>query len=356
MINMAIFSTGGSNISPTSLYAGGYPVNVQLPAQNLNYFLNQFSTMAQDNQNAVTIPATGYGGSPISLNAADTYQLLKASIAMSHLVGENIESEVAQTPVGWTSATFSSNATWYRPIVSRQVDQTLTATVYPDLVSTLRAEQLNLNNAGANVNSWTGVATSGVFTLSSITGANLLLLNLLTNDAIVNGFITNGVGAAAVYGSRTLTIAGTEYTVTAVNLGTGAISCTGLAAAAGTTATVFPYRIAGSATSAFLPKIGGLAGVTQYDYEGTIGGGFRKPDQIQGHVHNRTQGGTGELVWYSGGGGNAPTGGSNNVVLTTNVGDPVADTHSNGTPRTGKSTDPRSRGIYVYTWAGRYLA
>jgi microcystin-dependent protein len=56
-----------------------------------------------------------------------------------------------------------------------------------------------------------------------------------------------------------------------------------------------------------------------------------REDQAQGHIHQVTNTGTPSNVTAGGGSVNNPT-------ATVNSGDPIADTHSNGTPRTGPYT------------------
>jgi hypothetical protein len=361
MIAMSVFSTAGSNINPSALAASGYPINVQLPAQNFNYFMNGFSIAAQELDNVVNAAlglalTVGTPGGTAGLVGTDLTQVLKSVIAMSHFVGENIESEVAITPVGWNSATFASFATQYRPIVSRQADVDITAAVYPTLVSVLRAEQVNMNVSGVNTNSWTGTSSAGFFTLTAITGTYLAIMNLIVSEAIANGYIqTQTAGAAALYtgsGQMCITVGGTEYPVVSINLGTGAIGVTGTPV--GTTMTMFPYRIAGATTSARLRRLSGFVGVAQYDYDGQVVGGFRRMDQMQGHRHIPLTATNGFVVQGSVGAG-APIGAGSGVTIDGTTGNPTTD-GTNGTPRTGKTTDPRTRGVYVYTFAGLYIA
>jgi len=88
------------------------------------------------------------------------------------------------------------------------------------------------------------------------------------------------------------------------------------------------------------------------DAGGEVVGGFRKMDREQSHYHNPNpatvngylQNGAGTLTIGAGAGSS----------LQTTTGAPVSDL-VNGTPRTGKTTDPRTAGQYAYTWGAVYI-
>ena len=364
MINIAIFDTSLTAITTPTNFASGYTINSQLPAQHFNYFMNAFSVGAIEIENVITntlTPGTmanvGAPGGTAGLVSTDYTQLLKSIIATSHLVGENIESEIKQTPVAWTAATFSSYATQYKPIIDRSVDQVVSSTNAPDLVTLMRAEQVSMNVSGSTVTSWTGTVSGSTITLTSTTNNNALL-NLLSNEFIANGFV-NGTQAAAstslyTYNSgatsRCINVAGTDYAITNVNTGTLTITVSGTPTAGSQTLILYPYRIAGSSTTVLLPKISGFVGVPQFDYDGEVVGGFKRMDRMLGHRHAPL---TGTNFLSLGGSVQLFSSGSNASAPTT-TGDPITD-GTNGTPRTGKTNDPRTRGVYVYTWAGRLL-
>jgi hypothetical protein len=105
-----------------------------------------------------------------------------------------------------------------------------------------------------------------------------------------------------------------------------------------------------------LPRISGFVGVVAQDYDGEINAGWRRLDRLQGHWHSAS---------YSSNtiGGAIGRMNNNNVnsytAMASNNVDTVRDATTdgtNGTPRTGKTTDPRTYGQYVYTHAGALLA
>lgn len=360
MINIAIFDTSLTAITTPTNFASGYTINTQLPAQHFNYFMNAFSVASIEVENVITntlTPGTmanvGTPGGTAGLVATDYTQLLKSIIATSHLVGENIESEIKQTPVAWTDATFSSYSTQYKPIIDRSVDRVVSSTNAPDLVTLYRAESVSMNISGSSVSSWTGTVSSSTITLTSSTN-NLALLNLLSSEFIANGFVngTQSSSSSALYtyssGAvyRTINVAGTDYAITAVSVGSLTITVSGTPTTGSQTLILYPYRIAGSTTTVLLPKISGFVGVPQFDYDGEIVGGFKRMDRLQGFGISITNAGT-SFSFNDGSARDVNT--KSNVTRT-----PITD-GTNGTPRTGKTTDPRTRGVYVYTWAGRLL-
>ncbi len=345
-------SKNTTGLDTANLYAGG---NL-LPAEHLNQFLYWFSNNENttitgftstllENQNAVT--ATGQALAP-----ADNFQLAKTIIALSHQVGELVNTEIPLTPAIWTSGSAT-----YLPVIKRwDADHDVTSAQAPDLVTAYRAVQATINVAGTPTSSFTGTVSGSTITFS-LTTANNAMLNLLANEATANGYIaTQTAGAAAVYtgtAQRCMNIAGTDYAITNVNTVTGVVTVTGSPTTGSQTCILYTYRIAGSTTSVRLPRLSGFVGVTAYDYDGVFVGGWRKMDQTQGHWHDlraitsAVNGGIGYI-----GTGNTGSGG---VSGYPGCGSPIAD-GTNGTPRTGKTTQPQTYALYPHTWAGRLLA
>lgn len=371
MISAAIFDSSGTNTvaySTIPVLAGGFLINTQLPAQYYNSMQNVWSVASMEIQNVVTntlTPGTmanvGTPGGTAGLVATDYTQLLKSVIAVSHYVGENIESEVALTPVAWTAATFSSVATQYRPIVSRQADITVTTTNYPDLVPALRAEQTTMNITGTGINSWAVTNTGGVLTNNGTLAQFQALVTMLNAEFLANGFMATQPAAPSnlytyVAGavSRTINLGGTDYSITSVNTATPSITIASPPVNGTYTLTMYPYRIAGSTTSAFLPRLSGFVGVAQYDYDSEVVAGFRRMDRFESHYHNPLSGASPSYwVGVSSGGLFTGIGGGTITVQQSTTGAPVGD--GTNTLRTGKTTDPRTRSVYVYTHVGRLL-
>jgi len=348
-------STANKNVTgldTANLYAGG---NL-LPAEHLNQFLYWFSNNENttitgftsgllENQNAVT--ATGQALAP-----ADNFQLIKSMIAVSHRVGEVIWSEVTQTPAIWASGSAT-----YNPVIARwDADHTVTSAQAPDLVTAYRAEKANINVNGVAYNQWTGTVAAPVITFAS-NAQNLAMLNMIVNEATANGYIaTQTAGAAAVFtgtAQRCINVNGTDYPIVGASVGGLTVTVTGTPTSGSQTCILFTYRIAGSTSSVVLPRISGFGPVATYDYDGNFVHGWRKMDQGQGHYHqayyNNSNG------YSSGSAFNDFLGTGPGGSATTSVRSPITD-GTNGTPRTGKTTDPRAYGLLPYTWAGRLLA
>lgn len=251
---------------------------------------------------------------------------------------------------------FNKSASEIFPAIPRNVDNDLSATNWPLLVPLLRAEKANV----LGVTDHAVTVSGSVVTFPSTTAAKALL-QLLVNDAIVSNYQYQGEPASFTGGTkfdvsgkqRCLNVAGTDYVITAVDLVGYTVTVSGTPTTGSQTACVYTYRIAGSTTTARLRKMSGFVGVVAGDAGGEVVGGFFKMDRGQGHNH-QVDGGS---VLQAMQGNNEPL-----VAGTTHQGyfygsvlSPVTD-NVNGTPRTGKTTDPRSYGQYAYTWGGKYVA
>lgn len=282
------------------------------------------------------------------LGGTNLVDLKRWSKENSKPVGEMVNTEVPLTPVIW-----GGNPDTYLPVIKRwDADHDVTSTQAPDLVTAYRAATASINVAGAAIASWTGTVSGSTITFAS-NAANLALLNLLVNEATANGYIqTQTAGAAALFtgtAQRCINVAGTDYAITAASVGGLTVTVSGTPTSGSQTCILYPYRIAGSTTSVRLPRLSGFVGVAQYDYDGNFVAGFRKMDQMQGHTHGfgynvGTSGATGLVI-----------GGSNSNLGSSAVGNPSPD-GTNGTLRTGKTTDSRTYALYPHTWACRLLA
>ncbi len=352
-------STATKNVTgldQANLYAPG----ALLPAEHYNQFTYWFSNNGNTSQTAVQALITEAQNNITSvgfaLDPTDYYQSEKANIARSHKIGELVTSEIQQTAVIYSAARSTTNPGFptYNPVIARwDTDHDVTSAQAPDLVTAYRAETAKINVAGVSYTSWTGTVAGSVITFAS-NNQNLALLNLITEEATANGYIaTQTAGAAAVYtgtAQRCINVAGTDYAITASSVGGLTITVSGTPTSGSQTCIVYPYRIAGSSTSIRLPRLSGFVGVTSYDYDGIIVNGFRKMDRYQGHYMDQPAGGQ----FLIGGVGGVPSGAGGNGAAST-TGASVTD-GTNGPPRVGKTTDPRTYGVYTYTWASRLLA
>lgn len=281
----------------------------------------------------------------ITLDGSEEDQLYKAIVGLSHVVGEMVMLETEDTPGE------------FFPAVPRNVDNDISATNYPLLVPKLRAVKAKV----LGVTDFSCTVSGSTVTIADTPAGNKLI-NLLQSDCLVAGWLNQSQAAnfTADYTTastqRCINIAGTDYAITGVTVVSRQFTVSGTPASGSQTASVYTYRIAGEANKARLHKIAGFVGVVAGDVDGEVVGGWRKMDrtQLHGHIQNMSA-------------DNSPGASSNNgyspiselfsVTNTSNgsIGAPV-ETGAGGSPRNGKTTDPRTAGQYVYTWAGVYNA
>ena len=288
---------------------------------------------------------TGTPTAPTAALSTVTGQLATTEFAIqnSHVLGELVLSELILTP----SASF--------PAVPRNVNQDILAANYPALVPALRnqaASVLGVTDHAVNV-------AGNVITFGVAPETNALI-GLIINDAIVTNYIDtgepanflNGATYAVAAAQRTITISNVDYAITGADAVARTITTAVNPPAGAQTATCYTYRVAGAATTARLLRIAGFVGVAAGDAGGEVVGGFRKMDRSQSHYHSIRGGGTAIVSLITNGqvmGATVFSSVVNNVVTA-----PFTD-GTNGTTRTGKTTDPRTAGQYAYTWGAVFI-
>lgn len=268
-------------------------------------------------------------------------------------------------PVGMTiTSDIELTQTAKDAYIDRSVNKDVTAAAAPLLVEKYRAIKAKV----LGVTDHAATVSGSVITMPATSAANALI-SLLQSDAVVSGYINGGEIANFAGGAdystpstqRCINVAGIDYAITGVTALSRTITVSGTPASGAQTVSVYTYRVAGSATTARLFRIAGFVGVAAGDAGGEVIGGFRKMDRGQGHKHN--------FIWASGGGAVAAISTFSSVAGTKGVSaftaggfdsfaiDSVPSTDStNGIIRTGKTTDPRTAGMYFYTYAGILLA
>jgi len=248
-----------------------------------------------------------------------------------------------------------------KPLVDRSINNDISATNYPVYVPYLRA-----------IKSFAGTVSDFAVTVSgsSITFPNtpegIAMVQAIINEASVshylnNGEITNYMGGTDYSTAATqqgVNVAGTDYVITGATLVSRIVTVTGSPTAGAQTAIVYPHRIAGSTTTARLPKLGGFIPAPVGDAGLELVAGKRKMDRGQGHWHyvTRTDSapytsatvGTGAVTT-----GIAATGGG--IATTNTLANSSLTDGANGTPRIGKSTAPLELARNFYDWAGVYV-
>jgi hypothetical protein len=287
---------------------------------------------------------TGTPTAPTATSETNTTQLATTEFVLQnrHIIGELLLSEFDES----TSESF--------PAVPRNVNQDLDVANWPLLVAKMRAVKTSV----LGVTDHAATVAASVVTMPNTAASNALIA-LLVSDAIVSNYINTsepanfagGADYATVSTRRSLNVAGTDYAITGINATLREITVDGVPTAGAQSASCYTYRIAGSSTSARLLRIAGFVGVAAGDAGGEVVGGFRKMDRGQGHRHlEKTSTSTnidnGSWVKASNFGPERDS--------SQNTSDPTTDT-TNGTPRTGKTTDPRTAGQYAYTWGAQYI-
>lgn len=239
-------------------------------------------------------------------------------------------------------------------------DQDLSASNWPDLVPYLRGKKLTYmpgtvsSKTDFQVASWAISSNVVTLTFADIAGEKAVLAALLEDAKVQGG------DAETVTHGRTVTVPafGTvtagDYAITAINVSARTLSFAFTAAnASGSTpfnVQFYRHRIAGDVTTARHFKVAGRGFITAGDGDGEVIPGLRRRDRGQGHRHASN-------VWAGSAGtsyGTGVIGPVHNDPNGTFTLDPIADP-SNGTPRTGKTTDIRSMGVIATIWGKRYI-
>lgn len=311
---------------------------------NLNV-IDTLTVVQNDLLTKADLDSPAFIGTPTAPTAAlqtvtDQIATTDFVIQNSHVIGELVMSEFDDV----TSPGF--------PALPRNVNQDADVANWPLLVPKARNKAVSiLGVTDHNVNVAGAVITFGV---SAATNA---LLSLIINDAIVTNYINggeianflNGATYAVAAAQRTVTIAAVDYTITAVDAAARTITVSVNPPAGAQVLSVFTYRVAGNANVARFLRIAGFVGVAAGDAGGEVVGGWRKMDRGQGHWHLSNS-----LIFTSTNGAFSIAGGVDDSAVTDAVRGATSD-GTNGNPRTGKTTDPRTAGQYAYTWGGKYI-
>lgn len=307
--------------------------------------------VAEDRNNLQEETCNVIEGAGFTLDGTDQRQLRRSIIAYSHSIGEIIESEIPLTPIPVSASNSTANPTYpdYLPIIDRSTDKDVTSAQAPDLVTAYRAVKMNVKGT----DTFTGTVSGSVVTFSASTPVDAMLA-LIAADALVRGWLNGGqpatfaVDFSTTTTRRTITVAGTEYEIVGLSTASRTITVSGSPATGSQTCYFYTYRVAGYTDRVRLLKLSGFVGVAAGDADGEVVEGWQKMDRFEPHAHTTayshgTSGSAGLLDSVTA---------SSSGVLTTST--PIGD--GTNLLRTGKTTDPRTHGRRVYTWARRLLA
>ncbi len=291
-----------------------------------------------------------------ALDAADSYQVLRSTIALRYDVGQPVEYEYKPVPITVAASRSSTNPSYplYLPIIDRtDADHDVASTQAPDLVTAFRAYAATVLGSASFTATWSG--SVGTF---ANTTTNNALISSIVEDALVSRWLSSSqsstyAGSGGDFSNgRCLNVAGTDFVIVGGNVAAHTITVTGTPTAGSQTVIFYPYRIAGSTTSVRLHRLSGFVPVASGDADGVEIDGMRHMDAGQGHWHqayNVNLGGSLTSV--------TTVGSVSTTTSPTTFGNPreaISD-GTNGTPRTGKTTNPRSHARHVYTWVSRLL-
>ncbi len=252
------------------------------------------------------------------------------------------------------------NPTAYWPAICLNAgDEDIAIANWPDLVPHLRAKRSIFNEGITgekyqfDVTNWAISSNVGTLTFADQT-AEKALLSDYTEDNLVHGDFNN-------YRSVTLpdaigNIPAGEYALSGIDPSARTITFPVTASDGSGSGTwnvsFYLHRIPGSSTIARVFERPGGVLVAANDPDGECIAGMRRRDRGQGHIHllpradNRYDVGTArEDVGY----------GSSNYQVIHKTNSPQDDS-VNGTPRTGKTTDPRALVGHLYMWGRKFIS
>ena len=298
--------------------------------------------------------------------AGSTIDKMQSDRENRHDLGEYVWMDDYKAPAQYNPASpFSDWAGLYL----ENGDQTITTAHWPLGVPHLRSIPVAYQRGqGTEV---TGFASSGwavagnvvTITFTNTTAENAILA-ALSEELLAHGNTYTGWRTISVVNLGGSIPAG-DYAITGISTIARTITfsyTTGNASGGATTVNFYAYRITGSTTSALVYKAqgrtlmstGDLDEETPYSQQNEIIIGLRKRSRFQGHLLNGSVSGI-----------PVGTGGSTAAALTYSVNSQTFQNHvaaeflvtdlSNGTPRIGKTTDPKSMGAALFIWLGRYL-
>jgi hypothetical protein len=157
----------------------------------------------------------------------------------------------------------------------------ISSTNWPDLVTEARTWKTAYKLPGASaVDSWSVTVSGSNITFPAGTSDGAVLAALV-EDAYYNDRAQGNTGSVDWGHAPTVNVAGTDYVITGINLGTSVVTVTGSPTTGAQTAIFYTHRVAGSATTARMFEATGLAIHSPGDDDGLFVVGRRRRDQMQ---------------------------------------------------------------------------
>lgn len=243
-------------------------------------------------------------------------------------------------------------------------NRTVDAANWPDLVAYWRAHKMTYmagegsEKSAFDITHYARSSNTVTITLANTT-AELALLAMMAEANLVHGSFSAWWALNLPIALGSGDVPAGDYAITGIDAGNRQITFVHAGSNVGTTGVsrsleVYPHRIPGSTTTCRHYQVAGRARVSVNDSDGEIWGGAQKRDRGQGHFHERNPDGADEYSLRPSGSSDY-TGGGRAVVQLSTTGKPASD-GVNGSPRTGKTTDPRSLGTVPYIWARSFAA
>lgn len=323
-------------------------------------------------------PGTVVGRLRMQYNLAnDIFVLLDASsysrllsIEQSKQLDERFYIGSSRAPAAWD---WTDPASYFPAVSLDEGDQDLDVANWPELVPYLLAKALTYNEgiggekSAFDVTDWVVASNVGTLTFANTT-PELKALAALVEDNLVQGSFASW---------RSVTLAGSIGNIPAGTYALDAIDAvartitfdvTASNGSGSVTETVqfLIHAIEGSADARVFEYPAGVL-VAANDSDGEAFAGLRRRDRTQGWQLGTDQDNTGAREYWGRAGGRdatADTSGSanrtNSIFETTAEGSALMlkakSDGTNGTPRTGLTTDPRSYVGKLYLWGRRFIA
>lgn len=301
------------------------------------------------------------------VDGQDIKQLIKELYEDKREVGTLFTRDIYQIPVAWSWA----NRRNFFPAICLDTISTSTdisETNWPDLVSHLRNKVFRYMEGTASevyifdVTDWAIVADVATLTFMDIAAENAILAALAEDNLTHTGGYTNW--RSVTLDSSIGDISAGEYAITDVDAAARTISFAFTAEnnSGAVTASVkfFQHRVPGSTTTARLFEMKGRTIVSANDSDGENIAGMMRRDRMHGHRHelytdNYRAANSAILKGPAQNTASTQVDTSSSTSSTVNnMSDDPGSDGTNGTPRTGKTTDPRSLVGHTYMWAGDY--